>query len=118
MNRPQVRQIEYQQVVSTREITGSEAEEILSRYRGNFSTSDVWSPVNNPNSMTFEEMIAAEELKLSRERKIQHDKLTGPKPTTFSGQSGYQSDVKFGKDEDLGFAYKIEITTDMNLPKY
>lgn len=115
MNRPQVRQIEYQQVVSTREITGLEAEEILSRYSNNLTLSGDWT---NPDPLTFEEMIAAEELKLSRERKVQYENLSGPKPATFCGQNGYQSDVKFGKDEDLGFAYKIEITTDMNLPKY
>jgi len=41
----------------------------------------------------------------------------GIRPITFNGQNGYDSEIKYGSD-DSGFGFRIEITTDMKLPKY
>jgi hypothetical protein len=48
---------------------------------------------------------------------IRRQKLNGPKPTTFDPNRGYESEVKWSSDDELGFGFKIEIVTDMNLPK-
>lgn len=119
MERPQVRQIEGQRVESDREITGFEAEEILKKYghQSYYSTKEVQNP-NSSNQLTFEEMLELEERKKREQEERKKAKLYGPRPTTFSAERGYESEVKYGKDEDLGFGFKIEITTDMNLPKY
>lgn len=119
MDRPQIRQIESQRVESEREITGSEAEEILRRYgqQTQYSTRPIIQN-NSNNDLTFEQMIEEEERKKKEGESIIKSKMYGPKPTTFSDQKGYESEVKYGKDDDLGFGFKIEIVTDMNLPKY
>jgi hypothetical protein len=119
MERPQVRQIENQHIESEREVTGWEAEELLRKYgyTEEYTTrNNVQTPVEN--NLTFEEMIAQQESKQKREEMIRKQKSHGPKPTTFDPNNGYESEVKWGSDDELGFGFKIEITTDMNLPKY
>lgn len=120
MERPQVRQIQSQQIESEREITGAEAEELLRKYGySNEYSTRIEQPKQEPvNNLTFEEMVAQEEAKRRREEEIKRQKMYGPKPTTFDGVNGYESEVKWGSDDELGFGFKIEITTDMNLPKY
>lgn len=120
MQRPEVRQIESQRVESEKEITGWEAEEILRKYghQSNFSTKNIIPNENSQNDLTFEEMIKLEKDRVKIDEENRRSKLYGPKPTTFSGSNGYESEVKYGKDDELGFGFKIEITTDMNLPKY
>ena len=61
---------------------------------------------------------AQEEAKLKQEQLSRHQQMMGPKPVTFNGQNGYDSEIRYGSDADSGFGFKIEITTDMNLPKY
>ena len=114
------RQIEGQKVEAEREITGSEAEEILRRYGHNpdesFSTHKQEVGPVKP-AQTFEEMVAQEEAK----KKAEQDRIkaqNGPKPITFEGQDGYESHTKYGSDDELGFGFKIEISTDMKIPKY
>ena len=114
------RQIEGQKVENEREITGSEAEEILRRYGHNpdqsFSTHKQETQPIKP-AQTFEEMVAQEEAK----KKAEQDRLkakNGPKPITFDGQNGYESHIKYDSDDELGFGFKIEISTDMKIPKY
>jgi hypothetical protein len=122
MNRPNVTQIEGQRVESEREITGSEAEEILRRYGHNtdqsFSNRPVQQPVVQQPPQTFEEMVKQEEAKRKAEQDRRNAQLNGPKPITFEGQNGYESHTKYGSDDELGFGFKIEISTDMKLPKY
>lgn len=116
-----VKQIEGQKIESEREITGSEAEEILRRYGHgedqSFSTHKPEVKLTNP-AQTFEEMVAQEEAKKKAEQDRNNAKLNGPKPITFDGQDGYESHTKYGSDDELGFGFKIEISTDMKLPKY
>ena len=118
MNRPQVRQIQAQQVESEREITGEEAEELLRKYgySQEFTTREESKPTSN--NLTFEEMVAQEEAKRKREEELKRQKMYGPKPITFGGENGYDSKTTYGSDEDTGLGFKIEITTDMKLPKY
>jgi hypothetical protein len=120
MERPQVRQIENQYVESEKEITGWEAEELLRKYGYSQNSSNVGNenqqPVNKP--LTFEEMITQQDQKRLEDEQRRKQKMYGPKPTTFDGSRGYESEVKWGSDDELGFGFKIEITTDMNLPKY
>lgn len=119
MERPQVRIVQDQSVESTREITGSEAEEILRKYGyatpQKFSTRPIEvEPVKQ--ELTFEEMVAQKESR-EREEKMRRKQQNNGRPITFSDQNGYDSEVKYGSDES-GFGFRIEITTDMKLPKY
>lgn len=118
MERPQVRQIETQHVESEREVTGWEAEELLRKYGYTEEYTTRHEPQTQDNNLTFEEMIAQQEAKQKSEEMMRKQKMYGPKPTTFDGGNGYESEVKWGSDDELGFGFKIEITTDMNLPKY
>lgn len=115
-----IRQIEGQRIESEREITGSEAEELLRKYGygqdQRFSTRE--EPVQSPqNNLTFEEMIRQQEEQRKAEEQRKMAKMNGPKPITFNGNGGYESEIKYGSDDDLGFGFKIEITTDMKLPR-
>jgi hypothetical protein len=116
--RPQVNIVQQQSVESEREITGSEAEEILRRYGHNqqFSTRPQESkPVDN--GLSFEQMVLQQEAKEREEMERKKNMMNGPRPTTFGGNN-YDSEVRYGTEEDTGFGFRIEIVTDMKLPKY
>lgn len=120
MERPQVRQIEGQRIEAEREVTGWEAEEILKKYGyGNqqHSTIPERPEVNSTTQLTFEEMCRQEEEKKQIENQKKLQQMYGPKPITFSGNNGYSSEVKYGQDDEFGFGFKIEITSDMKIPK-
>ena len=63
-------------------------------------------------------MVAQEESKRKEEEMRRIARISGPKPTTFDGSRGYDSEVKYSSDDDTGFGFKIEIITDMKIPKY
>ena len=116
--RPQVRIVQDQSVESTREITGYEAEEILRKYGHDqhFSTRQEPQQPVQPE-LTFEEMVAQQEAREKEEKMRRQQQLHGPKPITFQGTQ-YDTEVKYGSDDELGFGFRIEITTDMKIPKY
>jgi len=118
--RPEVRIIEPQSEESKPvEVSGWEAEQLLRKYNvdQSFSTRpQVQQP--KEQGLTFDQMVAQEEARLKQEQIRRHQQMMGPKPVTFNGQNGYDSEVRYGSDSDTGFGFKIEITTDMNLPKY
>jgi len=120
MERPQAKIIDQQHVESEREITGWEAEQILRKYghqpQQYTSISEPEQPTQ-PN-LTFEEMLAQEELKRKEEAMKRQQRLNGPNPITFDGKNGYDSEVRYSQDEDTGFGFKIEISSDMKIPKY
>jgi hypothetical protein len=120
MERPQARIIDQQHVESEREITGWEAEQILRKYghEPQHHSSIPQQPVDPTQNMTFEELLALEEQKRKNEESKRRQMLNGPKPITFNGHSGYDSEVRYSQDEDTGFGFKIEISSDMKLPKY
>ena len=121
MERPQARIVDAQHVESEREVLGYEAEQLLRKYgyqpEQMSSIQQNQQPVEQPG-LTFEEMIAQNEAKLKEEEMRRQQRMYGPKPTTFDGINGYDSEVKYTSDDDTGFGFKIEITTDMKLPKY
>lgn len=114
------RQIESQRVESEREITGSEAEEILRKYGHGepqkFSTFE--EPKQIPSKpQTFEEMVAQQEAEENARKNREISKIRGPKPITFDGGSGYESEIKHGMDDELGFGFTIQVSSDMKIPK-
>ena len=121
MNRPEIRVIQNQQEqTQPANIDSWEAEQILRKYGHQpqqFSTREETSrPVDQ--GLSFEQMIAQEESRLKEEEMRRKARMNGPKPMTFDGNRGYDSEVKYSSDEDTGFGFKIEITTDMKIPKY
>ena len=97
-----------------------EAEQLLRKYGHQpqqFSThQEPQKPVDN--GLTFEQMVAQEESRLKEEEMRRQHRMHGPRPTTFDGRNGYDSEVKYTSDDDTGFGFKIEITTDMKIPRY
>ena len=120
MNRPEVRIIQNQEEqTSPANIDSWEAEQLLRKYGHQpqqFSTRE--EPQHVDNGLTFEQMVAQEEARLRDEELRRIARMNGPRPTTFDGSRGYDSEVKYSSDEDTGFGFKIEITTDMKIPKY
>ena len=123
MNRPEVRIIQNQEEsTQPANIDSWEAEQLLRKYGHQpqqFSTreQEVQSQNHSSQNLTFEEMIAQEEMRLKEEEIRRISRMNGPKPMTFGG-SNYDAEVKYSSDEDTGFNFKIEITTDMKIPKY
>lgn len=120
MERPQVKMIEFQsEETKPANIPSWEAEQLLRKYGHQpeqFSTRQEVQ-VQQP-SLTFEEMIAQQELEERNNQIKRQQQITGPQPRTFDGGRGYDSEVKYTSDDDSGFGFKIEITTDMQLPRY
>jgi hypothetical protein len=121
MERPQVRMIEPQSEETTpANIPSWEAEQLLRKY-GHQPEQYTTRPNEvqpQQNNLTFEEMIAQEESKQRADQMRRQQSIGGPKPMTFSGDNGYDSEVRYTSDSDSGFGFKIEITTDMQLPRY
>jgi hypothetical protein len=121
MNRPEIRIIQNQEEqTQPANIDSWEAEQLLRKYGHQpqqFSTRE--ETASQPsNNLTFEQMVAQEEARLKEEEMRRRARMNGPRPTTFDGSRGYDSEVKYSSDEDTGFGFKIEITTDMKIPKY
>ncbi len=115
MNKPEVKIIQAQeeQTNNVPNIDSWEAEQLKRKY--NISNSDI--PIEKKNDLTFEEMVTQEEMRLKNEQIKRDQQLRGPKPTTFDGGNGYYSETTYSTDSDSGFSFKIEITSDMNIPK-
>lgn len=112
MNRPEVRIVQDQQEeIKPADISQNEAEMLLAKY-GYASQPQDYQP-NKDNGLTFEEMIRQEELKNQQRLQEQMRKVNGPKPYTFGGN--YDSDTIYGTDD--GFTFKVNIVSDMPLPK-
>jgi len=125
--RPEVRLIEPQSEQSApANIPSWEAEQLLRKYgydNQQFTNrpQQIQEPTTvDPNTnLTFEEMIAQEEARQREEaerQRLRQQQQMGPKPMTFNGQNGYESEVRYSSDD--GFSFKVEITTDMQLPRY
>ena len=122
MERPQVRMIEPQSEESKpANIPSWEAEQLLRKYGHQpeqFTTRQQEVPQNVDNGLTLDQMIAQQEAEERNNQMRRQQQMTGPKPVTFSGDRGYDSEVRYTSDDDSGFGFKIEITTDMQLPRY
>jgi hypothetical protein len=119
----QVRKIEDSIISDTREVTGQEAEELLRKYgygsENTFMSSlETEGKKKNKNSgLTFDEMI--EENRKKREKELMRAKRNrGEGPIGFNpGENGYESMTKWETDNELGVTFKIEINSDMRLPR-
>lgn len=120
IERPSVKIVEPQQVDTTiKEVDGWEAEQLLRKYvqePQQFSTREEITPVSQ--GLTFEEMVLQHENKMKAETLRRQQLNNGPKPITYNGQAGYDTEVRYSSDDDTGFGFKIEITSDMPLPRY
>lgn len=114
MNRPEVRIIQDQQEeIKPADISPNEAEMLLIKYGFKSNQSYQEEQPHQDNGLTFEEMIRQEELKNQQRLQEQMKKMNGPKPYTFGGN--YDSDTVYGTDD--GFTFKVNIVSDMPLPK-
>lgn len=123
MERPQVRMVTPQtEETNTREVSGWEAEQLLRKYGHDQQFTTRPEPIQETPGQTFEEMVEQHEAQLRNEqlrRQQQYNQqMNGPRPITFNGQDGYDSEIRYGSDSDSGYGFKIEITTDIKLPKY
>lgn len=122
MQRPEVRLVQDQQVETNENpnIDSWEAEQLLRKYgyqNTQYSTHQE-APLPVDNGLTFEQMIAQEESRIRGEEMRRQQQMNGPKPVSFDGRNGYHSETKYGSDDDSGYGFKIEITSDMPIPKY
>lgn len=127
MERPQVTMIEFQSEESKPvNIPSWEAEQLLRKYgydNQQFANrpQQIQEPttVDSNANLTFEEMIAQEEARQREEaerQRLYQQQQMGSKPMTFNGQNGYESEIRYSSND--GFSFKVEITTDMQLPRY
>jgi hypothetical protein len=122
MNRPEVRVIQDQdiQINSNPQIDNWEAEQLMRKYgyqNTQYSTNQE-TPTQQNNGLTFEQMVAQEEAIIREDKMRREQQLKGPKPISFDGRGGYHTETKYGSDDDSGYGFKIEITSDMPIPKY
>lgn len=121
MNRPEVRILQDQQVEtsSSANVDSWEAEQLLRKYgyQGTQHSHVPEQPATDPNAgLTFEEMVAREEARLRNEEAKRRHQMHGPKPVTFDGRNGYHTETRYGSDDDSGYGFKIQITSDMPIP--
>lgn len=122
MQRPEIRLIQDQQVETNENpnIDNWEAEQLLRKYgyqNTQYSThQEPQVPVDN--GLTFEQMIAQEEAKKKGEEMRRQQQMNTPKPISFDGNGGYYTETKYGSDDDSGYGFKIQVTSDMPIPKY
>ena len=122
MNRPEVRVVQDQdiQINSNPQIDNWEAEQLMRKYgyqNTQYSTNQE-TPIQQNNGLTFEQMVAQEEAIIREEKMRRDQQLKGHKPISFDGRGGYHTETKYGSDDDSGYGFKIEITSDMPIPKY
>jgi hypothetical protein len=118
MNRPEVRLIQDQQVETNNnpDIDSWEAEQLLRKYGYQDISHEHVPSDSNPNQgLTFEEMVAREEAKV-RNEDAKRMQPPGARPISFDGSNGYHTETRYGSDEDSGYGFKIQITSDMPIP--
>jgi|TARA_B110000483_G_C18045599_1_gene484356 hypothetical protein len=98
-----------------REVTGSEAEELLRKYGYGQEDKQISTRLpdkKDTSKLTFEELIKLHE----EEQSALKAKKENKNPISFEAKNGYDKEIKNVSDD--GFNFKVEITTDMKLPKY
>lgn len=123
MNRPEVRIIQDQdiQINNNPQIDNWEAEQLMRKYgyqNTQYSSNQESPAPAQDNGLTFEQMLAQEEARIRDEKLRRQQQLNGPKPISFDGGNGYHTETKYGSDDDSGYGFKIQITSDMPIPKY
>ncbi len=120
MQRPEVRLVQDQQVETNENpsIDSWEAEQLLRKYGyqdTQYSTHQD-PPAPADSGLTFEQMIAQEEARIKIEEMRRQQQMNGPKPVSFDARGGYYTETKYGTDDDSGYGFKIQITSDMPIP--
>ena len=114
MNRPEIRIIQDQQEeIKPADISQNEIDMLLAKY-GYQSQTNYHEPVQD-SGLSFEEMIRQEELKNQQRNYEQIMKAKSQKPYTFGGD--YDSETIYGTDGDTGYTFKVNIVSDMRIPK-
>lgn len=114
MNRPEIRIIQDQQEeIKPADIPQNEMDMLLAKY-GYQSQTNFHEPVQD-SGLSFEEMIRQEELKNQQRNYEQIMKAKSQKPYTFGGD--YDSETIYGTDGDTGYTFKVNIVSDMPIPK-
>ena len=114
MNRPEIRIIQDQQEeIKPADISQNEMDMLLWKY-GYKPQTNYTEPDQN-SGLSFEEMIRQEELKNQQHNYEQMMKAKSQKPYTFGGN--YDSETIYGTDGDTGYTFKVNIVSDMPIPK-
>ena len=121
MQRPEVRIVQGQEehINNNPQIDSWEAEQLMRKYgyqNTSYSSNEQPQPVEQPG-LTFEEMVKQAEEKEIYDRLRKEQQMNGPKPISFDGRNGYHTQTTYETDSYTGFGFKIEITSDMNIPK-
>ena len=122
MQRPEVRIVQGQeeQINNNPQIDSWEAEQLMRKYgyqNTSYSTNEPELESKPMNELTFEEMIRQAEEQEIYDRLRREQQMNGPKPISFDGRNGYHTQTTYETDSDTGFGFKIQITSDMNIPK-
>ncbi len=106
--KPEVRIVQNQseELSQNVDVPQNEIEALLHKY-GYGSQSYTPQKDSNVKEETFEEMV-----KRHQEENLGRNKNYPQQP-----RDGYSQETKFTKDDELGFTFKVQIVTDMNLPK-
>lgn len=112
-----VTQIEGQKIEKDREVTGYEAEQLLKKYGYSDNQDTIQDNSTKTNPLTFEEMVKQKDREEKNRLDKERQRRYGPKPITFDSDKGYHSETRYGSDEASGFGFKVEITSDMKIPK-
>jgi hypothetical protein len=114
--KPEVRIIQAQEeTVAPAQISSWEAEQLMRKY--GYSTQNDVHVEDQPatSGLTFEEMVAQENVRINNERLRQQQV---PRPPSFDGRGGLHTETRYSSDEDTGFSFNVQITSDMPIPKY
>ena len=122
MQRPEVRIIQGQeeQINNNPQIDSWEAEQLMRKYgyqNTSYSSNEPMPESKPMNELTFEEMVKQAEEQEIYDRLRREQQMNGPKPISFDGGNGYHTQTTYETDSDTGFGFKIQITSDMNIPK-
>ena len=117
MIKPDVRIVEPQQEqIQPAQVDSWEAEQLLRKY-GYQATVPEQQPAPVDNGLTFEEMVAQEDARVRAER-TRRAQMDAHRPATFDGTNGYHTETRYGSDDETGFGFRIQVTSDMPLPRY
>ena len=118
MRQAEIRIIEDQkEEITPANISDYEREMLLGKYGYKPQPTSYTEPQTPPvNNLTFEEMCKIEEDRINQERYRKSQQINGPKPMTFGGDN-YNTDTSYGTDTDSGMSFRINIVSDMYIPK-
>jgi len=113
MERPIINFIEDQKTEETTpNVSSWEAEQLLRKYGFDkqYSSQPIQPIPTQEPGLTFEEMLHQEDVKRKEEEMRRKQRLEDNRRD--------HNEVRFSSDEDTGFTFKVEIYSDMKLPRY